>query len=290
MAAAFDVSGNPSSVHTEGRAAARLIEDARAAVAALSGAMSRNVVFTSGGTEANALALTPGLAAASGEPVQRLIVSAIEHPSVLAGGRFRRRRRSKSRRVTGDGRGRPRRSLRRCWQGGRRRWCRSCWRTTRPARSSRFPRLRRFVHEAGGILHVDAVQALAKMPLNIKRTRRRSSDGFCAQDRRPKRRRRADRGRRLVRACSAADPRRRSGAGPPGRNRECRRHCRLWRGRERPRSALAAESNARMNGLPTGWRQGSGPSLARCDLRRQVCRACRTPPCSQRPACGRKPP
>uniref|UniRef100_UPI0013D2E534 aminotransferase class V-fold PLP-dependent enzyme n=1 Tax=Klebsiella pneumoniae TaxID=573 RepID=UPI0013D2E534 len=61
MAAAFDISGNPSSVHSEGRAARKLIEDARGAVAAAIGADPRNVVFTSGGTEANALALTPGL-------------------------------------------------------------------------------------------------------------------------------------------------------------------------------------------------------------------------------------
>ena len=88
IAAAFDVIGNPSSVHSEGRAARKLVEDARSAVAAALGADQRNVVFASGGTEANALALTPGLRRARGEPVQRLIVSAIEHPSVLAGGRF----------------------------------------------------------------------------------------------------------------------------------------------------------------------------------------------------------
>jgi cysteine desulfurase len=88
MTAAFDVSGNPSSVHNEGRAARRLIEDARSVVAGAVGAEARDVVFTSGGTEANALALTPGLRRGTGAPVRRLIVSAIEHASVLAGGRF----------------------------------------------------------------------------------------------------------------------------------------------------------------------------------------------------------
>ena len=91
MAAALDLCGNPSSVHAEGRKARQLVEDARAAVAAAVGALPRNVVFTSGGTEANALALTPGLRRASGLPVERLVVSAIEHASVLAGGRFARR-------------------------------------------------------------------------------------------------------------------------------------------------------------------------------------------------------
>src|SRR5580692_12966378 len=84
MAAAWDLSGNPSSVHAEGRLARRLIEDARAAVAGALCALPRDVVFTSGGTEANALALTPALRRGSALPVQRLMVSAIEHASVLA--------------------------------------------------------------------------------------------------------------------------------------------------------------------------------------------------------------
>src|ERR1700751_4051827 len=88
MVAALDLVGNPSSVHAEGREARRLVEEARAAVAGAVGAQPRNVVFTSAGTEANALALAPGLRGPAGGPVQRLLVSAIEHASVLAGGRF----------------------------------------------------------------------------------------------------------------------------------------------------------------------------------------------------------
>ena len=57
MAAAWDLPGNPSSVHAEGRQARRLIEDARATIASAVGALPRNVIFTSGGTEANALAM-----------------------------------------------------------------------------------------------------------------------------------------------------------------------------------------------------------------------------------------
>jgi cysteine desulfurase len=86
--AAYELIGNPSSVHAEGREARRLVEDARATLAAAVGALPRNVVFTSAGTEANALALSPGLRSRSGGPVERLLVSAIEHASVLAGGRF----------------------------------------------------------------------------------------------------------------------------------------------------------------------------------------------------------
>jgi cysteine desulfurase len=88
MAHALATGGNPSSVHAEGRQARRLVEEARAAVADAVGAEPQNVIFTSGGTEANALALVPGVKRGKGPPVGRLIVSAIEHASVLAGGRF----------------------------------------------------------------------------------------------------------------------------------------------------------------------------------------------------------
>jgi len=68
--------GNPSSVHSFGRAARNLVEDARERVARLVGARAADVVFTSGGSEANNLAV-------KGARAVRAIVSAIEHPSVL---------------------------------------------------------------------------------------------------------------------------------------------------------------------------------------------------------------
>jgi cysteine desulfurase len=88
MISALQLCGNPSSVHAEGRSARKLVEDARAIVANAVGASPRNVVFTSGGTEANALALRRGIRRGSGAPLERLLVSAIEHASVLAGGSF----------------------------------------------------------------------------------------------------------------------------------------------------------------------------------------------------------
>lgn len=75
-AAALAQGGNPSSVHRAGRTARALVECCREAVAALVSAPSDGIVFTSGGTEANNLAL-----AGSGRP--RVLVSAIEHSSVL---------------------------------------------------------------------------------------------------------------------------------------------------------------------------------------------------------------
>ncbi|MGA7544301.1 MAG: cysteine desulfurase family protein [Methyloceanibacter sp.] len=82
MVAALSLCGNPSSVHAEGRTARAAIETAREKVAALLRARPEDVIFTSGGTEANALGLAPQTRH------ERLCVSAVEHPSVLAGGRF----------------------------------------------------------------------------------------------------------------------------------------------------------------------------------------------------------
>ena len=69
--------GNPSSVHRYGRLARRLVEDARERVASLVGAAPRQVVFTSGATEANNWAM-------QGTNRSRRLASAVEHPSVLA--------------------------------------------------------------------------------------------------------------------------------------------------------------------------------------------------------------
>lgn len=75
--AALDLGGNPSSVHGEGRAARRLLESCREAVAARLGGRQADLIFTAGGTEANALAIR-GLAAG-----RRVLVGATEHPAVL---------------------------------------------------------------------------------------------------------------------------------------------------------------------------------------------------------------
>lgn len=89
MLAAFEIAANPSSVHSEGRAARRLIEDARRAVAALVNAKPDHVVFTSGATEAAAMLLTPDWQMGRG-PLRmgRLYVCQADHPCLLNGGRF----------------------------------------------------------------------------------------------------------------------------------------------------------------------------------------------------------
>jgi cysteine desulfurase len=75
--AALDVLGNPSSVHAAGRAARRVLEDARESLAARFGAEPSEVALTAGGTEANALAVA-GLGRG-----RRVLVGATEHAAVL---------------------------------------------------------------------------------------------------------------------------------------------------------------------------------------------------------------
>src|ERR1700677_1615940 len=91
LAEALALPGNASSVHAEGRAARQAIERARAEVAALVGAKANDVIFTASGTEANMLALSPGIEPAiEKRPRDRLFPSAVEHSSVRTGGRFAR--------------------------------------------------------------------------------------------------------------------------------------------------------------------------------------------------------
>lgn len=89
VVAALDVAANPSSVHSEGRAARKIVEDARRDVAALVGAKAEHVIFTSGATEAATTLLSPdwrmGRAAVR---MSRLYITEADHPCVLNGGRF----------------------------------------------------------------------------------------------------------------------------------------------------------------------------------------------------------
>ena len=80
MLAALDGGGNASSVHAEGRAARKLLDDARETLAFALGCLPQMIVFTASGTEANNMALR-------GVGAERILVSAIEHPSVLAAAR-----------------------------------------------------------------------------------------------------------------------------------------------------------------------------------------------------------
>ena len=89
MVDALAIDANPSSVHTEGRDARRVVETARREVAALVNGDPANVVFTSGATEAASWLLTPNWRMGRAPlNVSRLIVCAADHPATLNGGHF----------------------------------------------------------------------------------------------------------------------------------------------------------------------------------------------------------
>ncbi len=158
--AALEVTGNPSSVHGEGRAARHWIEQAREEVAALVGAAPRNVVFTSGGTEANMLALVPMA------PRDRLLVSAIEHPSILAGGRFPAETVERLP-VTAAGELDLAALERRMAALGGHALVSLMLANNETGVVQPVSQAASVVHAAGGTLHVDAVQAAGRIPCDI---------------------------------------------------------------------------------------------------------------------------
>src|SRR5271170_3845658 len=163
---ALELPGNPSSVHAEGRAARRMVEHAREQVAALVNARPADVFFTSSGTEANMLALTPSIETRTEKrPREKLLISAIEHSSVRAGGRFPR---GAIEEVPVDADGCVRLPA----------LAEAVARSPRPLVSLMLANnetgvvqpvaaAAAVVHAANGLLHVDAVQAAGRLPCEI---------------------------------------------------------------------------------------------------------------------------
>lgn len=167
MALAWDIVGNPSSVHAEGRVARRLMEEARSTVAGAVGADASNVVFTSGGTEANALALTPGLRRGKGPAVERLLISAIEHPSVLAGGRFAA---EATKRIAVTSAGIVDLHRLRALLDGPPALVSIMLANNETGAIQPVAEASRLIHDAGGLLHVDAIQAFGRIPVDLAST------------------------------------------------------------------------------------------------------------------------
>jgi cysteine desulfurase len=163
---------NPSSVHAEGRAARAAVETARRQVAALLGAEPRGVVFTSGATEANGLALTPALQVeGDSRPRDGLAMSAIEHPSVLRGHRFAPEA-VETIAVDGEGVATPElvaAALARLAGRGRTRQLVSVTLASNETGVIQpIAEIAALVHAVDGLLHVDAVQAAGRIPIDIK--------------------------------------------------------------------------------------------------------------------------
>lgn len=165
---ALELTGNPSSVHAEGRAARALVEKARSQIATLAGAAAQNVTFTSGATEANMLALTPALETGGHKaPRERLFVSAVEHPSVRSGGRFAPENIEE---LPVDGEGiLDLEILARYLETAEHPLVSVMLANNETGVVQPIAEIAGIVHEAGGLLHVDAVQGAGRLDCRIDR-------------------------------------------------------------------------------------------------------------------------
>jgi cysteine desulfurase len=167
MARVLMMPGNPSSVHAEGRAARAELEAAREKVARLVGARAKNVVFTSGGTEACNLILSPSFRRLGQPSAERLFIGAAEHPCILNGHRFPADTVSI---IPVDAEG----VLDLAWlrsqlegAGGAKVLVSVQLANNETGVIQPVAEVARLAHEHGGLVHTDAVQAAGRIPLNI---------------------------------------------------------------------------------------------------------------------------
>jgi cysteine desulfurase len=158
MLSALELGGNASSIHEEGRKAHALLDEARDAIARALGVIAPMVVFTSGGSEANNLAL-------KGVSVERLIVSAIEHPSVLEAARNSGRP-VEILPVDGDGLA-DLAVLERLLKTGPRALVSVMLANNETGIIEPLRDVVALAHAHGALVHTDAVQALGKVPVNF---------------------------------------------------------------------------------------------------------------------------
>jgi cysteine desulfurase len=157
MLAALEVDGNASSIHKEGRAVRKIMDDAREAIALSLGSLPQMIAFTSGGTEANNWAIR-------GVGAEHIVVSAIEHPSVLAAAK-----------ATGkavdvlpiDAQGRVKIDALPALLKRPNTLVSVQLANNETGVVQDTPTIAAIVHQAGALLHVDAVQAFKKIPVNF---------------------------------------------------------------------------------------------------------------------------
>jgi cysteine desulfurase len=157
---ALDCVGNPSSVHLEGRWARRILEDARQAVAALVNAEPRQVIFTSGATEANTTVIGQARWVA-------VAAAGIEHPSVLEAAR---RHGSTFTQLPVDSDGRVCVDVLKSWLAAPvdgERLVSLQWANSETGVLQPVAEVAELVAEAGGALHVDGVQAAGRLPIDL---------------------------------------------------------------------------------------------------------------------------
>lgn len=166
VVAALDCLGNPSSIHSEGRAARAMMEQARADVATLVGGEAENVVFTSGATEAANALFGAGVSGCCGKDIAgglRSIVSGVEHAAVIAAAG------PEAAVIPVDGKGIvDAGALEAILSAGAPALVAIQLANNETGVVQDIPALARIVHEKGGALIVDAVQGPGRISLDIK--------------------------------------------------------------------------------------------------------------------------
>ncbi|MBZ8135270.1 aminotransferase class V-fold PLP-dependent enzyme [Afifella sp. IM 167] len=158
--------GNPSSLHGHGQPAKAVLGRARAAVAALIGAEESEIVFTSGGTEANNAAILSALATQEGR--DEIVTSAVEHPAVLAlCAHLAQSRGIKVHVIPVDGCGRLDMEAYRAALGPKTALASIMWANNETGTLFPVEELADLAHEAGALFHTDAVQAAGRVPVRL---------------------------------------------------------------------------------------------------------------------------
>ncbi|MDR0524404.1 MAG: cysteine desulfurase [Spirochaetaceae bacterium] len=170
MIADLAIYGNASSMHGAGRLARNRVEDARRKVSALIGADSQEIIFTSGGSESNNMVFqTMGLIGQkAGEPRSEIIATEIEHPCVLNSAKFLQSWGFKVTFLPVDQYG--------LIQMGRLEealtdktlFVSAMMANNEIGTIQNIKEITRLVHKAGAWMHTDAVQAVGKIPVNVR--------------------------------------------------------------------------------------------------------------------------
>jgi cysteine desulfurase len=163
------LAANPSSVHRPGREARRAVEEARESVARAIGASPAEIVFTSGGTESNALAVRGGAAAARGADSRRTVVActATEHPAVHEAVTALGREGFMVHQIPVNGEGQPEAEMGGLLGPETALLAAILANNETGALFERLPETSRRAREAGVVFHTDAVQAVGKIPIDV---------------------------------------------------------------------------------------------------------------------------
>ncbi len=164
-----DVHGNSSSVHRAGQRARRLLEDARSSVASLIGASPRRIIFTSGGTESNNLAIFGAVGANAVR--RRIVTSSIEHSSILAPLRELHRREFEIVKVAPDADGRIGAQSVIDALDDHTALVSLGLANAEVGTIQDLAPLSALIEEAGALFHIDAAQALGRIPVSVEALR-----------------------------------------------------------------------------------------------------------------------